>query len=87
MKQETYIKVIEIKNTIKGAESVDEMVEGLFWLDCYIVDDGQYIQDVNAGKVYTHNKPWFASITDLMKYDSFELVEVDEDIIEELELL
>ena len=79
-------KMQKIERTIKQAKSVDELVEQLFWLDCYIVDDGQWILDTNEGKIYSHTSHYFTSIIDLMGEDYFSLYhETDQDLIDELD--
>ena len=79
-------KMLEIEKIIIQSKDVDEMVEKLFWMDCYIIDDGQWILDTNQDKIYGQASPYYRSIIDLMGDKKFKLYhETDQDLIDELD--
>ena len=79
-------KINKIGRIIRTAATIDEMVELLFWEDCYIVDDGQWIYDANLDTFYTHPFHFYRAIVDLHKVENVNWYEeTDQDMISELE--
>ena len=79
-------KIDEIARIIRTTDTIDEMVELLFWKDCYIVDDGQWIYDANLNTFYTHPFNFYRAVVDLHKVENVPWYEeTDEDLISELE--
>ena len=79
-------KINEIARIIRTADTTEEMVELLFWKDCYIVDDNQWIYDANLDTFYTHTFNFYRSVMDLHKVeDVIWYEETDEEMTSELE--
>ena len=80
-------KLKRIEKMIKESTDFEELVERLFWEDVYIIDDGQWLQDTNQGKIYGHTRPYFSTFHDLMGMENFSLYEEDDqELIDELEI-
>ena len=81
-------KLQRIEDMIKEATDFEELVERLFWEDIYIIDDGQWLQDTNQGKIYGHTLHYYMTIEDLMGTERFKLyVEDDLELIDELDTI
>ena len=79
-------KINEIARIIRTADTIEEMVELLFWKDCYIVDDNQWIYDANLNTFYTHTFHFYRSVMDLHKVEDVTWYEeTDEEMTSELE--